>query len=71
VLGRCVRRTHHSIEHHLVALAVLDLVVQILGQVQALVNVLLEPNRTLEEVEQDTLTQGTNLCSSGFYVPLF
>lgn len=42
------RRTHHSIEHHLVSLPVLDLVVEVLRQVQALVNVLLKPNGALQ-----------------------
>lgn len=39
---------HHSVEHHLVSLPVLDLVVQVLGQIQALVNVLLKPDSALQ-----------------------
>ena len=35
--------THHSFKHHLVSLPVLDLVVKVLRQLQAPVNVLLKP----------------------------
>lgn len=42
-----MRQTHHSIEHHLISLPVLDLVVEVLREVQALVNVLLKPNGAL------------------------
>lgn len=44
-----IREAHHSIKHHLISLPVFDLVVQILRQVQALVNVLLKADGALQE----------------------
>lgn len=41
-------QTHHSVEHHLISLPVLDLVVEVLREVQALVDVLLKPNGALQ-----------------------
>lgn len=42
-----MRTAYHAIKHHLVALPVLDLVVQVLRQIQAPVNVLLKPSGAL------------------------
>jgi len=46
-----IRKAHHSIEHHLISLPVLNLVVQVLREVQTLVNVLLKSNGALQDKE--------------------
>jgi len=46
------REAHHSVKHHLIALPVLDLVVEVLRQVQTPVDVLLEPDGALQGERQ-------------------